>query len=224
MCPLVSTACLCIRLFFFFVVHRSYGFTNPLFPYSSTLSCINALTIFVVYHVYIFFLSSGLRLSFILKFLFDSSFQVLLYFLNIWGLSSHALDVRGYNNYLIFFWVFLLITWFDDFQFAFISEVNRISIVTTERGCRGYKIKVSTRPGPVRHGPDRTGNRSRFREASNFFISSPNELKFCTVVEQALLNASLPASKLLSLKNFTRFSKNFSGWNFQKKSASSHVS
>ena len=61
-----------------------------------------------------------------------------------------------------------------------------------------YRTRFSLRPGPARHGtahPGPTGNQSRFCKSDNFFISSANKLKLCTLVKQALNCMSLQNTK-----------------------------
>ena len=52
-----------------------------------------------------------------------------------------------------------------------------------------YCTGLRSRPGTARSGttrPGSTGNWSRYCEANNFFISSPNELKLCTQIDLLL--------------------------------------
>ena len=57
-----------------------------------------------------------------------------------------------------------------------------------------YCTRFNLRPGPVRPCP--TGNRSRFCKGNFFFISAEIELKFYTVVEQALDCMFFPVAKM----------------------------
>ena len=59
-----------------------------------------------------------------------------------------------------------------------------------------YSTWLRSRPGTARHGPTRAEIGHTFEKLITFLISSPDELKLCTVVQHALNCTFSPAAKM----------------------------